>query len=152
MSIQRFMVGAALVLGGCQAALAGEFATAQEAKAMLARAVAAIKANKKKALEEITVKDPKWIDRDLYPFALDMQGVVLAHGANAKLVGKALGELKDADGKAFVKDMIDQSRSTGKCVVDYKWTDPLSKKVLAKHAFCERIDDDMFVGVGVYAR
>jgi len=149
MSMKQLMAAAALALAASHAALAGEFATAQEAQAMLAKAVAAIKANKQKAFEEITAKDPKWVDRDLYPFVLDFNGVGLAHGANAKLVGKDLGELKDTDGKPFVKEMLDQVRGTGKCAVDYRWTDPVSKKILAKRTFCERAGD-VVVGTGIY--
>jgi len=151
MSMKQFVAAATLALATVHAAWAGEFATAQEAQAMVAKTVTAIKANKQKTFDEITAKNPKWIDRDLYIFVLDLNGVALAHGANAKLVGKELGELKDTDGKSFVKEMLDQARSTGKCTVDYRWTDPISKKILSKRSFCERLDDAI-VGAGIYVR
>jgi signal transduction histidine kinase len=131
------------------AASAAEFASAKEAEAMVVKAVAAIKSSKHKAYEEITAKDAKWIDRDLYPVVYDLDGKVLAHGQNAKMVGKDLLELKDADGKAFVKERVDLARSKGRFWQDYKFTDPVSKKVLPKQMYCERLEETV-VCAGVY--
>ena len=151
MSMKRMIIALALAGAGAvvQGVQAAEFGTAQEAQALLAKAVAAIKSQRQKTFEEINAKNPKWVDRDLYPFVLDLNGVGLAHGANARLVGKELGELKDADGKPFVREMLEQVRAKGKCQVDYKWTDPTSRKVLPKRAFCEQVGDAL-VGTGIY--
>lgn len=73
------------VLALCAAAsihAAEEFGTAKEAEALVGKAVAAVKANKDKAIAEINGKDPKWVDRDLYVTIYDMQGNALAHGMN----------------------------------------------------------------------
>jgi cytochrome c len=128
-----------------------EFASPKEAEAMVGKAVAAIKAGKAKTYEEITKKDAKWVDRDLYVTVYDMTGKVLAHGANEKMVGKDLIELKDPDGKAFVKERMELAKSKGKFWQDYKFTDPLTKKVLPKQMYCEKLDDSA-VCAGVYKR
>lgn len=128
-----------------------EFATAKEAEAMVNKAVASIKANKQKTLDEITAKDAKWVDRDLYAMVYDMNGKVVAHGANPKMVGKELIELKDADGKAFVKERVELAKSKGKFWQDYKFTDPLTRKLLAKTAYCDK-EADLIVCAGVYKR
>ena len=128
-----------------------EFATAKEAEAMVVKAVTAIKANKQKTYEEITAKDPKWVDRDLYPTVYDLSGKVLAHGANMKMVGKDLIDLMDADGKAFVKERVELAKSKGKFWQDYKFTDPVSKKIMPKQMYCEKLDDTA-VCAGIYKR
>ena len=128
---------------------ADQYANKKEAEAMVAKAVAAIKANKQKTYDEITAKDAKWIDRDLYPVVYDLTGKVLAHGQNAKQVGKELIEFKDADGKPFVKERVDLAKSKGKFWHDYKFTDPVTKKVLPKEMYCEKLDDTA-VCAGVY--
>jgi len=87
-----------------------QFATKKEAEAMVVKAVAALKANRDKTLEEITAKDPKYNDRDLYAVVYDMTGKVLAHGANNKMVGKALIDLKDPDGKEFVRERVELAK------------------------------------------
>lgn len=142
-----------LVALGCPlaASASSEFASTKEAEQMVAKAVGAIKSNKQKAYDEITGKDTKWIDRDLYPVVYDLNGKVLAHGQNAKQVGKELIEMKDPDGKLFVKERVELARSKGKFWHDYKFTDPVSKKVLPKQMYCERLDETA-VCAGVYKR
>jgi signal transduction histidine kinase len=121
------------MIGTAQAA--DEFATAKQAEAMVVKAVAAVKANRSATLAEITAKNPKWIDRDLYPVVYDTNGTVQAHGQNDKMVGKDLIDFKDPDGKLFVRERVDLAKSKGKFWQDYKFTDPLTKKVLPKQAY-----------------
>ena len=151
MSLLRYAIAAACALGASGVLHAADFASPKEAEAMVAKAIAAIKANKQKTFDEITAKDSRWVDRDLYPTVYGMDGKVLAHGQNAKMVGKDLIELKDADGKAFVKERVDLARSKGRFWQDYKFTDPVSKKVLPKQMYCEKLDDAI-VCAGVYKR
>lgn len=132
-------------------AQAGEFATPKEAEAMVGKAITAIKANKQKTYDEITAKESKWVDRDLYPVVYDLQGKVLAHGQNPKQVGKELIDMRDPDGKLFVKERVDLANSKGKFWQDYKFTDPASKKVLPKQMYCEKLEDTV-VCAGVYKR
>jgi signal transduction histidine kinase len=128
-----------------------EFANAKEAEAMVGKAVAAIKANPQKTFEEITKKDAKWVDRDLYVVVYGIDGKVIAHGANDKMVGKELIGLKDPDGKAFVQERVDLAKSKGKFWQDYKFSDPITKKALPKQMYCEKLDDNVVCG-GIYKR
>lgn len=142
---------AAMMVASSAANAADEFATAKEAEAMVAKAVAALKANRAITLSEISAKAPKWIDRDLYPVVYNLNGTVQAHGQNDKMVGKDLIGFKDPDGKLFVQERVDLAKSKGKFWHDYKFTDPVSKKVLPKQAYCEKLGDDI-VCAGVYKR
>ena len=74
---------------------------------------------------------------------------VLAHGANQKLVGKNVAELKDADGKLFMKEMAEMAKKGGGWV-DYKWSNPATKKVQAKSSYILPLDSGLFVGCGIY--
>ena len=97
---------ALVVAGGMTAAAyAAEFGTEAEAKAMLEKAVAAVKANKADALAEFTKGEGGFKDRDLYPFCGGPDGIFTAHPT---LVGKSLKEVKDKAGKPWA------SRSTRK--------------------------------------
>lgn len=138
-----------LALLAGSAVQAAEFATPKEAEALVGKAIASIKADRHKTYEEITAKGARWVDRDLYPVVYGLDGVVLAHGQNAKMVGKDLLELKDADGKPFVKERVELARSKAKFWQDYKFTDPVSKRVLPKQMYCERLDETV-VCAGVY--
>jgi Single Cache domain 2 len=88
-------------------------------------------------------------DRDLYLVVYGLDGVVRAHGANEKMVGKNLLELKDVDGKSFVKERVELAQSKGTFWQDYKFTNPVSKKIEPKTAYCEKLDDVAVCG-GIY--
>jgi signal transduction histidine kinase len=130
---------------------ADSFATPKEAEAMVAKAAAAVVADKATTFKEITAKDKKWVDRDLYAVVYDMSGKCLAHGQNEKQVGKDLIDIADADGKEFVKERVELAKSKGKFWQDYKFTDPVTKKVLPKSAYCEK-SGEVIVCAGIYKR
>lgn len=144
------VIAAAIAGTSIGAALAGDHATAAEAQAMLKKGIAFIKANgKEKGYAEISNKQGKFVDRDLYLTVYSLDGTVLAHGANDKMIGKNLTDLKDIDGKAFVKERMDLARSKGTFTQDYKFTNPTTKKIEPKQMFCEKLDETVVCG-GIY--
>jgi hypothetical protein len=81
----------------------GQSGTADEAKAMLLKVVAAVKADKTKALDMFNKGEGGFRDRDLYPFCFNISdGKSVAVGnPNAKqLLGQDQRTLKDVTGKA----------------------------------------------------
>ena len=127
-------------------------ATAAEATAMVKKGVGALKAAGKdsaKLYAEVTAKDPKWVDRDLYLVVYGLDGTVRAHGANAKLVGENLIDMLDIDGKPYVKERVDLAKSKGSFWQDYKFTNPTTKKIEPKAMYCEKLDDAA-VCAGIY--
>ena len=125
-------------------------ATADEAVAMVKKGVAFIKVEGvEKGYAEITNKQGRFVDRDLYLVVYGLDGIVLAHGANDKMVGKNLIDLKDIDGKAFVKERVELGQTKSSFWQDYKFTDPLTKKVEPKTTYCERLDATVVCG-GIY--
>ncbi len=141
------MVSVALVAG---VAHASTHATAKEAETMVKKGVAYIKAHgKEQGYAEITSKQSQFRDRDLYLVVYGLDGRVWAHGANEKMVGKMLIDLKDIDGKEFVKERTELAKTKGSFWHDYKFTDPMTKKVEPKSTYCERLDDAVVCG-GIY--
>jgi signal transduction histidine kinase len=139
-------VGAVVAAGAANAA---ERATKEEAVAMVKKAVAAIKANGDKTYAEITAKGGPFTDRDLYIVVYKIDGVVLAHGQNEKLVGTNQKDAKDPDGKAFVAERIELAKKGQPFWQDYKFMDPLTKKPEPKQMYCEPLNDTAVCG-GVY--
>ena len=116
-------------------------ATAAEATAMVKKAVAFIKASgKDKGYAEISTKGGPFTDGDLYVTVYGLDGTVRAHGANEKMIGKNLIDLKDVDGKAFVKERIDMAATRPTFWQDYKFTNPVTKKIEPKSMYCEKLD------------
>ncbi|GJI89067.1 hypothetical protein RugamoR1_22300 [Rugamonas sp. R1(2021)] len=133
-------------------AQAAEFATKPEAEAMVQKALKFLKANgKEKTYAEIDKKDGPFTDRDLYLTVYGLDGVVRAHGANAKMIGKNLMEIKDVDGKAFVKERVELAKKKQPFWQDYKFTNPVSGKIEPKSMYCVP-EDDMVVCGGVYLK
>jgi cytochrome c len=142
------IVAMALCAGPAQGA---DRADKKEAVAMVKKGVAYYKANgKDKTFAEITNKQGQFVDRDLYLVVYQLDGKVLAHGANEKMVGRVLIDLKDVDGKEFVRERVELAKTKPNFWQDYKFTDPLSKKVEPKSMYCERLDDSVMCG-GVYS-
>lgn len=139
---------AAGLVGG--SALAAEFATKEEAQAMVVKAVAFIKQEgAAKAYPEITNKAGRFTDRDLYVVVYGLDGKVLAHGANEKLVGKEMLDAQDVDGKFFVKERVELAKKQATFWQDYKFVNPTNKKVEPKQMYCERLQETA-VCAGVY--
>lgn len=133
-------------------AVAAEFGTPTEAEAMVKKAITEIKTSgKEKAFAEINNPKGKFTDRDLYVFVYDMNGKCVAHGFNQKMIGKDLIDMKDPDGRYYVKERIEISKTKGKGWQDYKFTNPVTKKVENKTAYIEKIDD-LIVGSGAYKK
>ena len=149
-SILKCLLLAASVLMFHTAAVAADKGTANEATALVKRAVDYMKANgKEKAFAEFNNPKGHFIDRDLYIFVFDMNGKTLAHGTNPKLLDKNMIDLKDADGKLFIKEFIEVANTKGKGWVDYKWPNPLTKAIEPKSTYIEKAGD-VLVGYGIY--
>lgn len=131
---------------------AGEQGTADEASAMVKTAQIFLKANgKQKLLEEASNPKGKFIDRDLYLSIYDTSGKVVAHGTNPKLIGKDVSELKDANDKYFIKEILSKAKTAGHGWVDYKWVNPVSKEIQAKSVYLEKADD-LIIASGFYKK
>jgi signal transduction histidine kinase len=126
--------------------LAGSFGTADEAKAMLERAVAALKANKAEALAQFTKGEGGFKDRDLYPFCGGPDGNFTAH---PKLVGKSLKDLKDKAGKPLGQDIYATAKEGVISEVSYMWPRPDSTEPVQKVSFVTKVGDQV-CAVGYY--
>jgi len=133
-------------------AFAAEHATKQEAEAMVKKATTYLKANgHDKAFAEISNKHGQFNDRDLYIVVYGLDGVVRAHGANGKMIGKNLMELKDIDGKYFVRERVELAKKKAPFWQDYKFTNPVSGSIEPKTMYCQP-EEDLIVCGGVYLK
>jgi signal transduction histidine kinase len=114
------MAALALVLGGTSLS-AAEFGTSEEAKAMLEKAVASVKADKAKALAQFNKGEAGFKDRDLYPFCAGADGMFTAHPT---LNGQSLKDLKDKNGKALGAEILSVAEEGKVKEVNYMWPRP----------------------------
>jgi hypothetical protein len=126
--------------------IADNFGTSAEAKAMLEKAVVAIKANKADALAKFTKGEGGFKDRDLYPFCGGPDGNFTAHPS---LVGKSLKDLKDKAGKALGQDIYATAKDGAIGEVSYMWPRPGTTEPVQKISYVTKVSDQV-CAVGYY--
>lgn len=104
---------------------------------------------KRIALAEYTNPKGPFVQDEMYLFVLNPRGTMLAHGVNERFIGEDFSELKDSDGKSFIKEMLNTSNTQGSGWVEYKWFNPVTKEVLPKIVYFEKVDD-LIICSGVY--
>jgi len=97
---------------------------AAEARAMLKRAVRALRADKQKALTAFSRGADGFSQRDLYVFCFGPDGKLDAH-PNPAMIGEDASLLKDKDGKAFGQEMLKVAQPGPFAEVTYWWQEPL---------------------------
>lgn len=121
-----------------------------EAKALMAKAAEHYQAvGRDQAIADFNKKDGGFVDRDLYVWCYDNNKTLVAHGMNAKLIGMKVGTLHDADGKDFTTEIYNDGMANGSGRIEYKWTNPLSKKIEANLTFYQKMGQDLCM-VGYY--
>lgn len=121
-----------------------------DAIAMVDKGLAYMKKHGKDALvKEINAKNPEFVQGELYLYVRGVDGTVLAHPVNAKLIGKNMITLPDAEGKYFRKEIIDRAKSEGKGWVDYSYNNPVSKVIEKKSTYFV-LNGDVILESGIY--
>ncbi|WGL59206.1 cache domain-containing protein [Pigmentibacter sp. JX0631] len=87
--------------------------------------------------------------KELYIYAYDYNGKVIAHGDKPKLVGINLLDLKDPSGNYPIRKLI-KSLNSQDHWVEYSWFNPASKKVEKKLGYCLKVDETWWLGSGIY--
>jgi hypothetical protein len=125
------------------------FGTADEAKAMLEKAVVAVKADKVKALAMFNKGEGGFKDRDLYPFCFNMtDGKVVA--TLAPTLGMDVRTLKDKAGHAFGEDVYNAAKDGQITEVSYMFPRPGPDTTpVQKVSFVTKVGD-LGCGVGYY--
>jgi len=144
--MNKMLLSVAALILGLSAARAADFGTAAEARAMLDKAVAAVKADKAGALAKFQKGEGGFKDRDLYPFCGGPDGNFTAHPS---LTGKSLKDLKDKAGKALGEEMYKVAAEGKVAEVAYSWPRPGSTDPVAKVSYVTKVGDQV-CAVGYY--
>ncbi|MEX1108956.1 MAG: cache domain-containing protein [Dongiaceae bacterium] len=141
---------AAAILLGCLAApgLAAERGTAEEAQALVARAIALYQQEGEAAFAAMTVPSTEFVDRDLYIFVIGRDNRVVGHGFALERIGLDVTTLIDDAGNPYGVALIEDATAEG-AWVDYRREDPLTGLVESKSSWVVRYDGYVF-GCGIY--
>jgi signal transduction histidine kinase len=127
-------------------AWAQEFGTAAEAKAMLEKAVAAVKKDMNAALAMFQKGEGGFKDRDLYPFCGGPDGNFTAHPT---LTGKSMKDLKDKTGKPLGEEMYKVAQDGKVSEVSYMWPRPGQTDPVQKVSYVTKVGNQV-CAVGYY--
>ena len=124
-----------------------QYGTAEDARAMLERAAAAMKADKTKALDMFNKGEGGFKHRDLYVFCANAtDGIETAHPTHK---GSKLTEIKDVNGFAFGEEIMRTAAEGKISEVAYMWPRPESDTPVQKVTFFTKVEDQI-CGVGYY--
>jgi methyl-accepting chemotaxis protein len=121
--------------------------TLEEAQAMAERAVKHL-LNRGHGDAFLDVEGP-FLDRDLYVFGIDPEGVFVHFGANPARIGQHARELPGIDAPKFVRDCWAAAEAGGGWV-DYTVIHPLSGKIMNKRSYIQGVSDTLLLGCGAY--
>ncbi len=137
----------AAMLLGLLAAAPARADSAADARAMLDRAVAAIKVNPSAALEAFVKGTDGFRQGDLYPFcARARSGVVVAHPSR---LGENLANESDKNGKLFGKEILRTAVEGKISELHYMWPKPDQTTPVQKDTFYTKVKG-FVCGVGYY--
>lgn len=147
-TLHLWAVAVAALLCGVAVAAAQAFGTAAEAKALLEKAAAELKANEATALAKFNQKDAGFRDRDLYVFCFNMvDGKFTAH-VNQALIATDVHALKVKDdplGQRIFAAIKPGTITT----VSYNFPKPGTTEPVPKESFLIQVGNQG-CGVGYY--
>jgi Cache domain len=151
--IRALMIAAAsvAVLAFSPAAFAQQpGADADQAKAMLIKAIAAVKADKTKALDMFNKGEGGFLDRDIFPFCFNMSDGKLIATQTKQVLGSDVRTFKDATGRVFGPEVFGAAKENQISEVSYMFPRPgPDTKPVQKVSFVSAVGD-LGCGVGYY--
>jgi cytochrome c len=140
-------VALSLLLAG--SASAADRGTPDDAKVLAEKAAAHFKdVGADKAIADFMNPQGGYVDRDLFVVVYDPTGKIMS-GMIPVLIGKNATELKDTDGKEFGKEIMAKAKAEKMGWVEYRMTNPSTKKIEAKVSYVVQVGDYV-VFVGAY--
>ena len=86
-----------------------------------------------------------------YFFALNKDGVMLAHGSNANLINTNMNDSIDDNGVRFIQNIIHNAMINSFDLTEYLWINPQTQQSETKYSYSKYIaKHDLIIGSGVY--
>ena len=127
-------------------------ATREDVVAVTEEAIKFVKENgREKALAEFSDREGRFNRGELYIYAYDFDGTVLAHGGNSAFIGQNLINMKDPNGVMVIQGLIEQARK-GRGWLEYMWENPQTGQVEPKVGYVMKVDDTWWLGSGMYVK
>jgi methyl-accepting chemotaxis protein len=122
-----------------------------EAHELVRRAVAHLDSvGREQALDDFHDAGGDFIDRDLYVFGLDRDGIYFCFGARPDMIGQSVDDMPGLDGAALVRDAWQQADAGGGWI-RYTMVNPITGRPTVKESYVLAIGPNELIGCGVFA-
>ncbi len=144
------LVERAATLRGAVASMRLRRGSADEAHAMVLDAVAHVgQVGREEAFRDFHAADGRFIDRDLYLFGFDRNGIILAFGGDARLVGMPASAIPGLDSSGLIERAWTAADAGGGWVA-YEVVNPLTGAIQPKESFVMPLGPSELIGCGAY--
>jgi len=124
--------------------------TADEAYALVHQAMDHVRAvGYDRAAEDFHNLSGPFVDRDLYIFVIDREGVYRVMGLDRAKVGTRVHDAPGIDAEQFMADIWHRAEQGGGWV-EYNIVNPATGQVRAKSSYVEPLSDRLVLGCGAY--
>jgi signal transduction histidine kinase len=125
--------------------------TQDEVAALTRKAAAIVETQGIEAARELFNKDGEFKYGEIYVNVIDFKGTWLIYPPRPASVGQNVINLRDADGRSLIQDIVKVARENGEGWTEYRWINPVSNKVELKLTYVKRIaDKDIAASIGIY--
>jgi cytochrome c len=148
-----FFVAIMLVAPGFSVSQEPQSEEAKQTMALVDQAAALLESKGTDAFAKFRKKDSPWFKGHTYIFVLDMKGVDVFHPVHPDLEGKSIINIKDANGKAFIQEMIEIAKTKGSGWEEYMWPKPGETEPSKKMTYIKKVttgNDTFIVCAGYY--
>jgi uncharacterized protein len=154
-SARKCVAGVLLALFAASgpAGAVSEFGTRDEAVAMVHRVQEMYKKlGAEGVFAAVKRKAPGTVDRDLYVYIVDQNGIVMANGVIPTMTtGTNLFNARDQNGKYFMREKVELCKANRPGWVDFRFLNPVTQTIEDKASWIERMGDTNYcIGVGIY--
>lgn len=150
--IAPLLFTALLVVGAATPAVAqAPKPTQDDVKALTSEAVKLLASEGLEKARAAFHQDGKFKYGEVYVNVIDMNGVWLVYPPRPAGEGQSVINVKDADGKMLVQEILKTAKENGEGWVDYRWLNPASNRIEPKISFVKKVPNQDWVAyVGVY--
>ena len=125
--------------------------TPDEVEALTRKAAAIVETQGVEAARALFNKDGEFKRGEIYVNVIDFKGTWLIYPPRPASVGLNVMNLRDADGRPLIQDIVNVARDKGEGWTEYRWINPVSNKVEPKLTYVKRIaDKDIAASIGIY--
>ncbi|RAU22682.1 chemotaxis protein [Paramagnetospirillum kuznetsovii] len=149
--IRAVLMAVMLFVGLARPGFAMDKPTQDGVKDLTLKAAAVVEASGLDPARDRFHQDGDFKYGEIYVNVIDYNGTWLIYPPNPKNEGKSVLNVKDAEGKLLVQDIIKTARESGEGWVEYHWLNPATNKIQPKLTFVKNVASrNVIVYVGLY--